>query len=55
MMYAVEIPSCGMMFLQSCLKIGEGVEGIFRFCLSSLKGCDAGISDGRDLCNALLQ
>jgi hypothetical protein len=49
MMYVVEMPSCGMIFLQSCQKIGKGVEGILRFCLSSLKGCDVGISDGRDL------
>jgi hypothetical protein len=49
MMYAVEMPSCGIIFLQSSPKIGKDVEGILRFCLSSLKGCDVGISDGRDL------
>jgi hypothetical protein len=31
------------------LKIGTGVEGILKFCLSNLKGCNAGITAWRDL------
>jgi hypothetical protein len=41
---AVEMGSCGMIYLPSFLKIGTGVEGILKFCLSNLKGCNAGIT-----------
>jgi hypothetical protein len=48
-MYAVEMASCGIIFLPSFMKIGTGVESILRFCLNSLNGCNVGITDGRDL------
>jgi hypothetical protein len=48
-MYAVEIPSGGMIYLPSFIKIGTGVQAILRFCFSYLKGCNVGITDGRDL------
>jgi hypothetical protein len=47
-MYAVEMASCGMIYLPSFMKIGTGVQAILRFCLRNLKGCDVGITDGRD-------
>jgi hypothetical protein len=31
------------------MKIGEGVETILRFCLNNMRGCNIGITDGRDL------
>jgi hypothetical protein len=31
------------------MKIGKGVDGILRFFLASLKGCNVGITDGRNL------
>jgi hypothetical protein len=46
MMCTFEMISCGMIFLQCFPKISKGVEGILRFCLSSLRGCIAGITDG---------
>jgi hypothetical protein len=49
MMYAVKIDSGGIIYVQSIMKIGTGVQSILRFCLSSLKGCDVGATDGGDL------
>jgi hypothetical protein len=45
---AVDMGSGGTICMQSYMKIGTGVRGILRFCLSNLKGCNVGISDGRD-------
>jgi hypothetical protein len=47
--YVVEIASCGMMHMSSFMKIGTGLQAILRFYLSSLKGCDVGITDATDL------
>jgi hypothetical protein len=41
-MYAVEMASCGMIYLPSFMK------PILRFCLKNLKGCNVGITDGMD-------
>jgi hypothetical protein len=49
MTYAVEISSCGMIFLPSTMKIDTGVLAISRFCLNNLNICNVGIADGRDL------
>jgi hypothetical protein len=38
MMYAVEMASCGIVYLPSFMKIGSGVQGIVRFCLRNLRG-----------------
>jgi hypothetical protein len=32
-----------------------GVKGILRFCLSNLKGCNVGITDGRNILSAPLK
>jgi hypothetical protein len=31
------------------MKIVKGVQAILRLCLSSFKGCNGGITDGRDI------
>jgi hypothetical protein len=49
MIYAVDMPSCGMIILPSSLKIGTVVQAILRVGLSNLKGCNIGITVGRDL------
>jgi hypothetical protein len=49
MLYAVETASCGMIYFQSFMKIDTGVQAILRFCLRNLRGCDVGITEGRDL------
>jgi hypothetical protein len=49
MKYAVEIVSCGGIYIQSFMKNGTDVEPILRFCLRNLRGCKAGSTDGRDL------
>jgi hypothetical protein len=46
MMYAVEMASCGMIYITGFMKIGTGVQAILRFCLSNLKGCNVGITGG---------
>jgi hypothetical protein len=46
---AVEMGSGGMIYTLTSMKIGTGVQAILRFVLSNLKGCNVGITDGRDL------
>jgi hypothetical protein len=41
--------SDGMIYIQRFMKIGTDVQAILGFCLSNLKGCKVGITDGRDL------
>jgi hypothetical protein len=48
MLVADEMPSYGMILLPSFMKIGTDVKGILRFCVSNLKGCNVGITEGRD-------
>jgi hypothetical protein len=54
-MYAIEMPSCGMIFLQSFTKIGTGIQAILRFCFSNLNGYNIGIIDGKELWSAPLR
>jgi hypothetical protein len=49
MKYAVEMASCGMIYIPSFRKIGTGIQAILRFCLRNLRSCNVGISDGKDL------
>jgi hypothetical protein len=49
MKYTVEMGSGGMIHVQSFMIIGSGFEGILRFCLRNLKGCNVGVTDGSDL------
>jgi hypothetical protein len=42
--YAVDISSF-LLFM----KIGTGVQAVLRFCLRNLRGCNVGITDGKDL------
>jgi hypothetical protein len=46
---SVEMALCGMIYIPSFMKIGTGVQAILRFCLSKLRGCNVGITDGKDL------
>jgi hypothetical protein len=48
-MYAVEMASCGMIYLPSFMKIGTDIQAMLRFCLRNLRGCGVGITDGREL------
>jgi hypothetical protein len=48
-MYTVKMDLCGMIYLPSFKKIGEGVQAILRLCISNLNACNVGITDGRDL------
>jgi hypothetical protein len=47
--YIIEVISNGTIYISSFIKIGTGVQAILSFCLSNLKGCNVGITDGRDL------
>jgi hypothetical protein len=51
----VEMASCGMIYIPSFMKIGTGVETIFKFGLRNLRNSDVGMTDGRDLCITLLR
>jgi hypothetical protein len=48
-MYAIEMGSGGMIYIPCFMKTGTGMQAIFRFCLRNFKGCNVGITDGRDL------
>jgi hypothetical protein len=47
--YAVGMVSCGMIYISIFMKTGTGVQAILRFYLRNLRGCNVGITDGRDL------
>jgi hypothetical protein len=49
MKYAVEMASCAMIYILISMKIGTGVQAMLRFCLRSLRGCNVGITERRDL------
>jgi hypothetical protein len=49
LMYAVEMPSCGIIFLPSFIKIGTGIQVILRFCVSNLIGCNICKTKGMEL------
>jgi hypothetical protein len=49
MTYAVEMSSCGMIFLPSTITFDTGVQA------SNLKGCNVGTANGSDLCRAPLK
>jgi hypothetical protein len=49
MKYAVEMASCGMMHVRSFMKICASIQVILRCCRRNLRGCNAGITDGRNL------
>jgi hypothetical protein len=46
---AVEMASCGMIYIPSFMKIGTDVQAILRFSLTNLRGCNVDITDGTDL------
>jgi hypothetical protein len=46
--------SGGTISIQSLVNIGTVIQAILRFCLSNLKYCNVGITDGNDfLCTPL--
>jgi hypothetical protein len=49
--YAVEMASCGMIYILSFMKIGTGVQAVLRFSLRNLRGCNVVITKGRDFYN----
>jgi hypothetical protein len=55
MKHVTEMGSGGMIYILSFMKIGTDVQEILRFCLSNLRGCKVGITNGRDLRNAPLR
>jgi hypothetical protein len=42
----LEMASCGMIYIQSVMKIGTGVPAILSFCLRNFGGCKVGNTDG---------
>jgi hypothetical protein len=49
MIYAVEMASCGMVYLPNFMKIATGIQAILRFYLRNFRGSNVGITDGKDL------
>jgi hypothetical protein len=49
MKYAIQMDSYGMIYKQSFMKTGIGVQAILRFGLSNLRGCNIGITGRRNL------
>jgi hypothetical protein len=49
MKYTVEMASCGMIYIPSCMKIGTGVQVILRVCFRNLRGYNVDVTDERDL------
>jgi putative component of toxin-antitoxin plasmid stabilization module len=45
----LDMGSGSMIYIPSLMETGTGVQAILGFCLSSLNGCNVGITDGRDL------
>jgi hypothetical protein len=52
MIYTIEVPSCGMLFLRNFIKIGTGIQTVLRFFLRKFKGYYVGITDGKELRSA---
>jgi hypothetical protein len=48
MKYNFEIGSDYTIHISSLMKIGSGIQVILRFCLRNLKGCNGGITNGKD-------
>jgi hypothetical protein len=51
MKYAVEMASCGIIYIPSYMKIDTGVQATVKFCLRNFRDCNVGITDGRDFFN----
>jgi hypothetical protein len=45
MIYAFEMPLCGMIILPCFINIRTSVQAILKFRLSNFKGCNVGITD----------
>jgi uncharacterized protein YraI len=56
MIYAVEVASGVIIYtcLPSFMKIATGFQAVLRFCLRDFKGCNVGITEGRNLRSAPL-
>jgi hypothetical protein len=46
---AIEMVSRGIIYIPSFVKIGIGAQAILSLGLRNLRGCNVGITDGRDL------
>jgi hypothetical protein len=53
--YAIEMASCGMVYIPRFMKINAGLQTWLRFCLRSLRGWNVGITDGSYLWNTPLR
>jgi hypothetical protein len=49
MMYVIEMPLCGMIFLPSFMKVDPDIGGIIMYCLSNLNGYNVGILNGKEI------
>jgi hypothetical protein len=49
MEYGFEMASCCMIYIRNFMKIDAGVQAILRVCLKNLRGCNVGVTNGRNL------
>jgi hypothetical protein len=47
--HGVEMALYSMIYVPSFMKIGTDIQAVLRFCLSNLRGCNVGVTNGRDL------
>jgi hypothetical protein len=47
MKYAVDMVSCGVIYIPSFMKSGAGIQAILRFSLRNSRSCNVGSTDGR--------
>jgi hypothetical protein len=55
MKHAIQMASFGMIYPPIFMKISIGVQAILRSCFRKFRGCNIGITGGRDLCSMALK
>jgi hypothetical protein len=55
MKYAVEMASCGVMYVLIFMKNSTAIQAILKFCLINLNLCNTGVTDGKELRSAPLR
>jgi hypothetical protein len=47
--YAIDMVSCGNVYIPSFMSIGTSVQAILIFGLINLNGCNVGIAEGKEI------
>jgi hypothetical protein len=49
MKHDVDMVSCGIIYVPSVMKICKGIQAVLRSCPRNFRGCNVGITDGKNL------